>query len=194
MGLQATVQDNKQILTPNQVAELLMVSPAAVRQWAAKGELAALTTPGGHRRFKMSDVLAFAATKGMSLNTHKDSASILIVDDDIQFANMLKETMSEHDERLIIQIAHDGYEAGKLVQSCKPDLIFLDLRMPTMDGLETCKRIKQDNETKNTRIVCMTGYNDQSDIDKVLSYGAEACLIKPIEEQDIVDYLDKLFD
>ncbi|MCP4272408.1 MAG: helix-turn-helix domain-containing protein, partial [Gammaproteobacteria bacterium] len=48
------------ILTPNQVAEMMMVSPATVRQWAANGKLEALTTPGGHRRFRMTDIISFA--------------------------------------------------------------------------------------------------------------------------------------
>ncbi|HED18958.1 MAG TPA: helix-turn-helix domain-containing protein, partial [Gammaproteobacteria bacterium] len=46
----------KSYLTPNDVATLLMVSPVTVRQWAQKGGLSALTTPGGHRRFLRHDV------------------------------------------------------------------------------------------------------------------------------------------
>ena len=194
MSTSAKARKETQILTPNQVAEMLMVSPAAVRQWASKGELPALTTPGGHRRFKIADVIAFAQNRGMSLHTHLDDASVLIVDDDEQYANYLKEIMSLHDDRIKVRTAHDGFEAGKLVQSLKPDLIFLDLRMPTMDGFETCKRLKDDPETESIRIVCMTGYDEASDKERVLSYGAEDCLKKPIDEDAVTAYLEKLLD
>ena len=185
---------DKQILTPNQVAEMLMVSPAAVRQWASKGELSALTTPGGHRRFKMADVVAFAQNRGMSLHSHLEDISVLIVDDDVQYANYLKEIISLHDERIKVRVAHDGFEAGKLVQSFRPDLIYLDLRMPTMDGFETCKRLKEDPETESIRIICMTGYEEAKDEEVVLGYGAEACLSKPVDEDIVTAYLDKLLD
>ena len=51
-------------LTPNEVAELLMVNPVTVRQWAARGLLRSQTTPGGHRRFLLSDVEEFARSRG----------------------------------------------------------------------------------------------------------------------------------
>lgn len=187
-------RNETQILTPNQVAEMLMVSPAAVRQWASKGELAALTTPGGHRRFRLSEVVAFAQNRGMSLHNHLENISVLIVDDDVQFANYLKEIMEIHDDKVNIRTANDGFEAGKLVQRLKPDLMFLDLRMPTMDGFETCKRLKSDPETESIRIICMTGFEHEADKDRVLQYGAEDCISKPVDEDVVTGYLDKLMN
>ena len=55
---------NKAYLTPNEVAELLMVSPITVRSWAQKGLLVAKVTPGGHRRFLKSDVERFVRESG----------------------------------------------------------------------------------------------------------------------------------
>ena len=161
--------DESQIMTPNQVAEMLMVSPAAVRQWAAKGQIPAMTTPGGHRRFRLQDVIDFAKGRGMSVQNHFDNISILIVDDDLQYANLLKEMISLHDEQIKVRLAHDGFEAGKLVQSFKPDLILLDLRMPTMDGFETCRRLKEDPDTESIRVVCMTGFDAESDRQRILT-------------------------
>ena len=183
--------DESQIMTPNQVAEMLMVSPAAVRQWAAKGQIPAMTTPGGHRRFRLQDVIEFAQGRGMSVQNHYDGLSILIVDDDLQFGNLLKEMITLHDDQIKVRLAHDGFEAGKLVQSFKPDLMFLDLRMPTMDGFETCRRLKEDPDTESIRIVCMTGFDVESDRERVLEYGAEACLKKPIEEELLFSYIEK---
>src|ERR1700710_266763 len=75
---------HKTHLTPNEVAELLMVNPVTVRQWAARGLLRSVTTPGGHRRFLLSDVEEFARSRG---STPLPRASgrpdrVLIIDDD----------------------------------------------------------------------------------------------------------------
>lgn len=177
-------KQKNRILTPNQVAELLMVSPATVRQWAVKGSLKALTTPGGHRRFKMSDIKLFAHQQKITLNIEDDeSIAILIVDDDVQFSGYLAELLPSFDHRIKVGIAHDGFEAGKLIHSFNPDIILMDLMMPTMDGFETCKRIKEDPQTSNIRIICMTGFGSEENTTRILELGAEACLMKPIDEK-----------
>src|SRR5690348_3621717 len=73
-------------LTPNEVAELLMVNPVTVRQWAARGLLRSLTTPGGHRRFLLSDVEEFARSRGTAPVPRSSGKPdrVLIVDDDTQ--------------------------------------------------------------------------------------------------------------
>ena len=190
----STQLKQQEILTPNQVAEMLMVSPAAVRQWASRGDLQALTTPGGHRRFKIADVVSFANTRGMSLQSQEDIATILIVDDDPQFARMLQELIEIYDEDCAIHIANDGFQAGKLVHSIHPDIIFLDLRMPSMDGFETCQRIKDDPETENIRVIGMSGQVTKTDKARLLELGAEACLTKPIDDEVIAEYLNKLLN
>jgi len=61
MAMRKTRQ--KTHLTPNEVAKLLMVNPVTVRQWAARGLLRSMATPGGHRRFLLSDVEEFARSR-----------------------------------------------------------------------------------------------------------------------------------
>jgi excisionase family DNA binding protein len=179
---------NNKILTPNQVADLMMVSPATVRQWAAKGHLKALTTPGGHRRFRMSDVVAFAQKQGIILNQpDTDSLAIMVVDDDIQLAKFLKILLTDMDPRIQVEVVHDGFAAGQRLHIFKPDLILMDLMMPTMDGFETCKRIKADPETAGIKIVCMTGFATKDNVSKILALGADACLEKPLNEELIAE-------
>lgn len=181
------------ILTPNEVADLLMVSPATVRQWAAKGQIKALTTPGGHRRFRMTDIRLFAEQRGISLNIEPENfMNILIVDDDIQFSGYLAELVPTIDERISVKVANDGFEAGKLVHLFNPNLILLDLMMPTLDGFETCRSIKADPQTSNIRIIAMTGYGSEENVERILKLGADVCLAKPIDEAELEKYI-KLF-
>jgi len=184
---------NNKILTPNQAAKMLMVSPATVRQWAAKGHIKALTTPGGHRRFKISDIESFARHQGITLYVDTDdTVSILIVDDDTQFSGYLAELIPSFDSRITVEVANDGFDAGKLVHIFKPDMILLDLMMPTLDGFETCRSIKEDPETENIRIIGMTGYGSEENIKRIKELGAETCLTKPMDEEKLEHYVGLL--
>ena len=181
---------NNKILTPNQVAEMMMVSPATVRQWAAKGHLKAMNTPGGHRRFRLADVIAFAQKQGIVLNQQSnDGLSVLVVDDDVQLARFMSILLTDFDDRIRVEVANDGFAAGQKILDFKPDLILMDLMMPTMDGFETCRRIKENPQTAGIRIVAMTGFASDENVKKIIGLGAEACLEKPVNEEQLKDYI-----
>jgi len=179
---------SRQYLTPNEVAEMMMVSPVTIRQWASKGELPALTTPGGHRRFVRHDIEDFARQRGLALlPVAREETRILIVDDDQQFASYLKELLGMSSQVVSIELAYDGFEAGQKVETFQPNIVLLDLMMPGLDGYEVCHRMKDDPRTKSIRIIAMTGYPSDENIQHIMSEGAEICLAKPI-------VTDKLFE
>src|SRR3954466_15538906 len=101
-------------LTPNEVARMLMVNPVTVRQWAARGLLRSLTTPGGHRRFLLSDVEEFARSRGATpVARHSGRPDrVLIVDDDPSSSRFIQRLIEERDHHVETEIAHDGFEAG----------------------------------------------------------------------------------
>ncbi len=180
----------KDYLTPAEVARLLMVSPVTVRQWAQKGALKSKATLGGHRRFSLQDIQEFARSRGLKLvNESKDSIRILIVDDDVQVSKMLSELLSLLPYVIETLTAIDGFEAGSKVQSFQPDIVLMDLMMPGMNGFETCRRLKQDPATKGIRVVAMTGYPSPENVEKIIQTGAEACLVKPIVRNQLIDAL-----
>ena len=166
-------------MTPNEVAELLMVSPVTVRQWAQKGKLDAMTTPGGHRRFSLEAIEKFAANNNISLNqSRKDGVHILIVDDDVSLANFLQELLIQRNSSLHIKVVHDGFSAGRMMETFSPDIVLLDLMMPQMDGFEVCHMIKQSDQ-KDVRVIAMSGFCSQENQQRILNEGAECCLKKP---------------
>ena len=98
-------------LTPGQVAKLLMVSPAAVRVWAEKGEISALTTPGGHRRFLQSEVNRFSEERGLACReAPPKKLSVLIVDDDILFVSYMESLLSKYLDAIDIEVANNGFD------------------------------------------------------------------------------------
>lgn len=177
-------------LTPGQVAKLLMVSTAAVRVWAEKGEINALMTPGGHRRFLQSEVNRFATERDITLNeTPQKKLSVLIVDDDAQVANYLKKLLSKYPDVIDVEVASDGFDAGIKVRSLEPDVVLLDLMMPGLDGFGVCQRLKSSSVTSKIRVIAMTGYPSVNNLKKILAAGAVACLPKPIERDELLQLL-----
>ncbi len=174
---------DKGYLTPQQVADKLLVSPITVRGWALRGLLKAEVTPGGHRRFLVSEVERFA----MERHQHDDHAQarVLIVDDNQSLARYLQDFLSTHN--LITETAFDGFDAGWKIQSFHPEILLLDLMMPRLNGFDVCKQIKENHETYSIRIIAMTGYPSPSNESRVINEGAECCLNKPIDELALLE-------
>lgn len=175
-------------LTPNEVAELLMVNPVTVRQWAARGLLRSLTTPGGHRRFLLSDVEEFARSRGTTPAARQSGRPerVLIVDDDANLSRLLQEVIHERDAHVKTEVAHDGFEAGVKVESFRPHALVLDLMMPGIDGFEVCRRLRARPTLNHIRIVAVTGFASPDNVDRILAAGADACLEKPIDSERLL--------
>ncbi|MCW8853956.1 MAG: response regulator [Gammaproteobacteria bacterium] len=178
-------------LTPNQVAEMLMVSPITVRQWSQKGELDSMQTPGGHRRYLFSHVQKFAEDRSIVL--HVDNGNrpkILIVDDDAQMAEFLVEVLSTRYDDIEIETAVDGFDAGLKVKTFQPSIVLLDLMMPGIDGFDVCNKLKNDPLTKYVRIIIVSGFLSDENIHKALAAGAETCIPKPVKPEKLFEILD----
>ncbi len=168
-------------MTPNEVAELLMVSPVTVRQWAQKKWIPAFTTAGGHRRFLRTEVEKFARERGMDLASDGPTR-VLVVDDNRSFAGYLADLLANQPDPIDTETAHDGFDAGRKVLQFRPDVVLLDLKMPGMDGFSVCQQLKEDDATKHIRVIAMTGYFTPDNEAKIIKAGAEVCLAKPFDK------------
>lgn len=175
----------KAYLTPQEVAEMLMVSPVTVRQWAQQGQLAALNTPGGHRRFLLEDVHRFTRERRLRRQDH--ALRVLIVDDDAQLAGMLLELLLSRTADIAAETAHDGFHAGAKLHTFRPDVVLLDLMMPGVNGFDVCRMLKRNPDTRAIRVVAMTGFPTPENIDAALAAGAVKCLAKPLDAEAVLD-------
>ena len=179
--------NSEEYMTPNQVAERLLVSPVTVRQWAQKGLLKAETTPGGHRRFARSEVERFARERGVV--DEKAAAKILVVDDSPPFTEYLAKLLKKLPYPVDVTIAHDGFDAGRKVAALVPDVVLMDIKMPGMDGYAVCEQLKSDPRTRHIRVIAMTGYYTPESAKRVMAAGAEACLSKPFDNQVLLELI-----
>lgn len=180
----------KGYLSPSDVAEIMMVTPATVRLWASKGELNAVATPGGHRRFQLQDIEEFAQARNLTLNLPDDSGSrVLIVDDDAPVTTYLSRLLRRSDPSVEHMIARNGFDAGKLIHSFKPHIVLLDLMMPELNGFEVCGQIKGDPESSSIRVIAMTGFYNDDNVRRALEAGAECCIQKPFDQVELLELI-----
>lgn len=176
----------KKYFTPSEVADLLMISPVTVRQLSQKGELESVMTPGGHRRYLYRHIESFAKEKNIPLDSQqKPGLRVLIVDDDPQFASFLEELLQCSNEIAATKIADNGFRAGSLIYSFDPHIVLLDLRMPYVDGFSVCRDIKKGDVTRHIRVIAMSGFYSKENVEKILGAGAEICLKKPFEPEEL---------
>lgn len=170
---------NKPYLTPNEVAQWMMVSPVTVRGWAQRGLLQAEVTPGGHRRFRHDEVERFARQWNPVGN--KGSLRVLIVDDDRAVVGFLRDLLEGGEHQTVVETACDGFDAGRKVHTFSPDIVLLDLMMPGTKGAEICRQIKQIPGVAHVRVIAMSRFLCPENEAELLAAGAECCFSKPID-------------
>ncbi len=115
-----------------------------------------------------------------------DKIKVLLVDDQILFIESLKaviETLTE--DIRIINIAHNGLEAIKMVKKETPDIILLDVRMPGMDGVETVKILHR--KWPQIKIMMLTTFDDDYYVHEALEYGAAGYMLKDVPPADLIN-------
>jgi excisionase family DNA binding protein len=166
-------------LTPTQVADRLLVSPVTIRLWASKGLLPSVTTPGGHRRFRVQDVEFLASQYGLPTGIERErKLRVLIIDDDRQFARYLSRLIASHAAEVSVDVADGGFAAGIKCGSNRPDIVTLDLQMPDMDGFEVCAMLREMFGKREPRIVALTGFASAKNAERILAAGANCCVAK----------------
>lgn len=170
-------------LSTSQVARLLGVAAGSVAKWIDQGQLKAGRTPGGHRRVVAGDLIAFLRQQNLPIpaELERGTLKVLVVDEDLAVTRRLAtEIVAAHPDYEVLE-AHDGFSAGQLVGSAKPDVVVLDLRMAGMDGCEVCRRIKSKDDSKDTVVIAMTATPSPEVEKRILECGASVCLAKPLD-------------
>lgn len=102
---------------------------------------------------------------------------ILVVDDEEHIVDLLRMNLRQNGYESIA--AYDGAQAFTKAKSELPDCILLDLMLPVMNGLETCRRLKSDPMTKNIPVIMLTAKSEESDKVIGLGLGADDYITKP---------------
>ena len=114
--------------------------------------------------------------------------TILIVDDEVHIRILMEQTLEElEDQGVELLTATNGAEALDLIQTRRPDLVFLDVMMPKMNGFEVCQAVKQDTASQNAYIIMLTAKGQELDQKQGLEAGANLYMPKPFDPDDVLE-------
>jgi len=182
------------ILTTHQVAEKLGVNPVTVARWAKAGRLPAFRTAGGHRRIRKADLDRFLEDCGFfesaSAPIEVTESKVLVAVANQDLATLIARSAAEQSGVAEVSSANDAFTAGLILGRDRPTVLFLDLKLPGVDGLELCRRLRRDTNFRGLRIVALAA--DGQDESEILTAGASECLTQPIGPPDIRDVLARV--
>jgi two-component system alkaline phosphatase synthesis response regulator PhoP len=112
-------------------------------------------------------------------------SKVLVVEDDFSTAELIKFTLGTKD--ISVDIAGDGGEAIKKVRTNTPDVIVLDIMLPTMDGYQVCELIKHNVLWQGIPIIMLSAKVQREDISKGLEKGADEYMTKPFEPNKLME-------
>lgn len=183
------------IFSALEVANICGVVNQTAINWIKNGYLKAFTTPGGQYRVYSEDLVEFLHSRGMRmprelqkiLESQLEVTSILIVDDDRDLNNLVRQYLSRKYPDYDIHQAFDGFEAGRMLAEVKPGLVVLDINLPGVDGHKLARSVKEGSGITKPIIVAVSGFSDPEQNETILEDGADAFIPKPLE-------LDKLYE
>lgn len=113
---------------------------------------------------------------------------ILIVDDEPHIRILLEQTLEElEDEGVELLTATNGEEAFNIIQSEQPELVFLDVMMPKMNGFEVCDAVKNKLKLANIYIIMLTAKGQEFDKQKGKEMGSDLYMTKPFDPDEVLE-------
>jgi len=184
-------------LTTKSVARYCHMSVTQIKRWIQNGDLKAVQTPGGHYRITQKDFRDFLDRQGLPIVEDffkgKKQKKILVADDDAKLVSVISDILRARYEGIEIEAAYDGYEALINAGDFKPDLMILDIRMPKIDGLEVCRRLRENKAISSSiKILAMTAHTEAYDRETVIAAGADDYLIKPVDMKTLLEHIEKM--
>ncbi|MGH7278360.1 MAG: response regulator, partial [Candidatus Rokuibacteriota bacterium] len=114
----------------------------------------------------------------MSSTPSGDAPRVLVADDHEDAVYIYEQFLSHHGLR--VASAGDGYEALRKVSELAPDVILLDLSMPKLDGWETCRRLKADEQLRHIPVIVVSAHAFKPAEDQARAAGCDVYLTKPV--------------
>lgn len=113
---------------------------------------------------------------------------ILIVDDEPHIRMLIEQTLEDlEDEGVEFFTADNGETALELIKSEKPDLVFLDVMMPKMNGMDVCRKVKQELKLDDVYIILLTAKGQELDRQKGNEVGADVYMTKPFDPEALLN-------
>jgi len=118
--------------------------------------------------------------------------TVMVVEDEPDVAEVAKEVLEA--DGFEVLTAYDGLSALDQIPKVKPDLVLLDVMLPTVDGFELCKTIKDNPETREILVVLFTAATEPFLMERIVGVGANDYLTKPVNSDKLVQKVRSLLE
>jgi len=170
-------------LTLGQAAKYLGVAQSTIRKWSDLGRVPAFYTPGGHRRYRRSDLDAFLERSGPGKPAR--GPLVLVVDDDPQVREVVRVNLEM--EGYTVREAGNAEEGLAAVEDDAPDLILLDVMMPQVDGWEMLRRVQEQHGIGSIPVVMFSGQLESTAQREAEARGAQGFVGKPFDLRALIE-------
>ncbi|MFC4769169.1 sporulation transcription factor Spo0A [Effusibacillus consociatus] len=112
---------------------------------------------------------------------------ILVADDNREFADLLKEFISEQRDMEVVGIAYNGNEVLEMIETHTPDVIILDIIMPVLDGIGVLEKIQNMNLKPEPKIIMLTAFGQETITKRAVELGASYYILKPFDMDILIN-------
>lgn len=183
----------KKVFTTGEAAKVCKVSQQTIIRCFDSGRLNGFRVPGSRfRRIPREELVRFMRENDIPLETiGSDRKRVLIVDDEPEIVSLMTELL-EGDGRFEVRSAGTGYDAGMETERFKPHLIVLDYMLPDINGNIVCQRVRENDENRHTRVLCVSGVVEPDEVKRLMQAGADDFLKKPFDLRELVLRIETL--
>ncbi len=120
---------------------------------------------------------------------------VLIVDDEPHIRMLIEQTLEDlEDEGVELLLAENGEQALQIITEEKPNLVFLDVMMPKMNGMEVCQKVKKELHLSEVYIILLTAKGQEVDRQKGLDMGADRYMTKPFDPDEMLSVAEEILN
>jgi DNA-binding response OmpR family regulator len=123
------------------------------------------------------------------------SKKLLIVDDEAHIRMLIEQTLEDlEDEGVELLFAENGEMALNIIKEERPNLVFLDVMMPKMNGMEVCQKVKKELGLDEVYIILLTAKGQEVDRQKGLEMGADRYMTKPFDPDEMLSVAEEILN
>jgi len=198
IGLTMVAKNSKtpKRFTTGQIASHCHVTPETVANWIKAHRLKASTTPGGHYRVNIEELVRFCKTHGFEVPPDWESTTepptVLIIDDDPDLLKAIIPHLEKPGRRVVG--SDDVAQAGMMLMKYRPAVVILDLHLPGTDGIRIASILRKESQLSGTRIIVLSGYIDSVVQEAMKDLHVDYYINKPPDFEKLRNIVDELLN
>lgn len=180
--------------TTKDAARILGVTPRTIQLWSESGVLDYWKTPGGHRRYDLKKIEAMSANNLVSARTSSNRkkemelesrCKILVIEDDALLLNLYNINISSWDLPIDLELSQDGYDGLLKIGSFSPDILILDLTLPSVDGFQIIGTLLKNKLLSRMKLFIVSGLSESEIANNLGNLKDISVMHKPVDFQTL---------